>query len=286
MKTFVRLVFASLIWLSLLTVDARAQSNAMAFNFRMSDSGATTVPGVSTGRAVVSKGRVRMDVKGTARGLAMPGMAPGDDVSLILLDGGKTVIYINPKTKQYMQINPIETMERMQKMMEGMGALMKFEFTGNPKVENVGPGPVILGHKTRHYRITTGMKMTVSMMGESQATEMSAVSDQYLALDLKNMTDPFSNMASSSSMGSMGASNKEYVARLRAAQAKLPKALELRTETQVRLNAAGQSQNLRSVREITAIESTRASDDLFMAPKAFTKVELPLGPAGGRIPPE
>ena len=285
MKTLLRLVFVSLLPVSLLGIDARAQSRAMAYNFRMSDSGSTSVPGMSTGRAVVSKGRVRMDLKGTARGLGMPGMSPGDDVSLILLDAGKTVIYINPKTKQYMQINPIETMERMQKMMDGMGAMMKFEFTGNPKVDNVGAGPVILGHKTRHYRITTGMKMTVSMMGESQTTEMSAVSDQYLALDLKSMTDPFSNM-STNSMGSLGASNKEYVARLRAAQAKLPKALELRTETQVRLSAAGQSQNVKSVREITGIENTTVSDDLFVPPKGFTRIDLPLGPAGGRIQPE
>ena len=287
MKTLVRFTFISLLGVALLAVDARAQAHDMAFDFRMTDSGATgqKVPGVSTGHAVVSKGRVRMDVQGTARSLAMPGAAAGDDITLIMLDSGKTVIYINPKTKQYMQLNPMEAMERMQKMMEAMGASMKFEFTGDPKVENVGPGPVILGHKTQHYRITTGMTMTMSMMGDSQTMEMSSVSEEYLAPDLNNLTDPFRNM-SSSSMGAIGGGNKEYLARLKAAQAKLPNAMELRAETQVTVNGAGQSQNMTSVREITAIQRTTASDDQFVVPATFTKVDLPLGPGGGRIPPE
>lgn len=287
MKTLVRLSVICALGIPFASVSARAQVRDMAFDFKMTDSGTASPKGggLSTGHAVVSKGRVRMDVKGTARALAMPGAAAGDDITVIMLDSGKTVIYINPKTKKYMQVNPMEVMDRMQKMMEGMGATMKFEFTGDPKVENVGAGPVILGHKTQHYRITTGMKMTMSMMGDSQTMEMSAVSDEYLAPDLKHMTDPFRNM-SSSSMGAMGGANKAYLERLRAAQAKLPNAMELRAETQVTVDGAGQTQNMKTVREITAIQNTRASDDQFVVPAAFTKVDLPLGPGGGRIPPE
>jgi hypothetical protein len=144
---------------------------------------------------------------------------------------------------------------------------------------------VILGHKTQHYRITTGMKMTMSMMGDSQTMEMSSVSDEYLAPDLKDMTDPFRDVASSS-MGAMGGANKEYVARLKAAQGKLPKSMELRAEMRVTVNTAGQPQNLTTIREITGIQSTTASDSQFVVPVAFTKVDLPLGPGGGRIPPE
>jgi len=286
MKTFIRIGFIAVTGVQLLAVEARAQGRDMAFDFKMTDSAAAMLPaGTSTGHAVVSKGRVRMDVKGTARSLAMPGAAAGDDITLIMLDSGKTLIYINPKTKQYMQFNPMEAMDKMQKMMEGMGATMKFEFTGDPKVENVGDGPEILGHKTQHYRITTGMKMTMSMMGDSQVMDMSSVSDEYLAPDLRNMTDPFRNM-SSSSMGAMGGANKEYLARLKAAQAKLPNAMELRAVTRVNVSGATGTQNMTSVREITGIESATVTDDQFVIPATFTKVDLPMGPGGGRIPPE
>jgi hypothetical protein len=284
MKILVRLVFMSVLWFPALAVDAHAQARDMAFEFKMTDSGATTVPGVSTGHAVVSRGRVRLDVKGSARALAMPGVAGGDDIIILMLDSGKTIIYINPKTKQYMQLNPMETMDRMQKMMEGMGATMKFEFTGEPKIDNVGLGPVILGHKTQHYRITTGMKMTMNMMGDSQTMEVSSVSDEYLAPDLKNIADPFRNMSSGS--GTIGGTNKEFVARLKAAQAKLPNAMELRAEMRVTVNSAGQAQHLTTIREITGIQSTTASNAQFVVPAAFTKVDFPLGAGGGRVPPE
>ena len=284
MKLLVRFALIALLPASLPGVEARAQARDMAFDFKMTDSGATAVPGMSTGRAVVSRRRVRLDVKGSARAVAMPGAARGDDITILMLDSGKTVIYINPKTKQYRQLNPTETMDRMQKMMEGMGATMKFEFTGDPKVESVGAGPVILGHKTQHYRIITGMKMTMNMMGDSQTMEVSSVSDEYLAPDMKNMADPFRNMSAGS--GTIGGTNKEFVARLKAAQAKLPSALELRAEMRITVNSNGQSQNLATVREITGIQSITASNAQFVVPAAFTKVDFPLGPGGGRIPPE
>jgi hypothetical protein len=176
-------------------------------------------------------------------------------------------------------------MDRMQKMMEGMGASMKFEFTGDPKVEDVGAGPVILGHKTQHYRITTGMTMTMSMMGESQTMDVSAVTNEYLAPDLRNVSDPFRDM-STNTIGAMGGANKAYLERLKAVQAKLPNGMELRAETEVTIIGAGKTQNMVNVREITAIANAKASDDQFVVPTGFTKVDLPLGPGGGKIPPE
>src|SRR4026209_2548402 len=168
MKAFACVALVSALGVPLLAVDVRAQARDVAFDFRMTDSGTVTPkPGRSIGRAVVSKGRVRMDVKGTSRTLAMPGAAPGDDITIIMPDEDKTIIYINPKRKQYMQFNAKEAMDRTQKMMEGMGATIKFELTRDPKFEHIGPGPVILGHKTQHYRMTAGMRMTTRMIGES-----------------------------------------------------------------------------------------------------------------------
>src|SRR6478672_11209782 len=188
MKNVIRLFSLSLLGICAFTFQARAQGDDMVYDFKMTDSGTVgmqTMSGVSTGHAVASNGKIRMDVSGSARSLAMPGN-PGNDVTIIMLDSGKTVIYVNPKTKQYMQIKPMEMMDRMQKMMEGMGATMKFDFTGEPKVENLGAGPEILGHKTQHYRMTTAMKMTMNAMGESQVVETNSVVDEYLAPDLKH----------------------------------------------------------------------------------------------------
>ncbi len=286
MKKLARIIAVSLLGIPLLAAPASGQHD-MAFDFRMTDSGTAgmqTINGTSTGRAIVSKGRVRLDARGTARTLAMPGSAPGDDVTMIILDSGKTIIYANPKTKQYMHFDPMEAMDRMQKAMEGMGASMKFDFTGDPKIEDLGAGPVILGHKTQHYRATMGMTMTMNMMGESQTMEMSAVTAQYLAHDLRNLPNPFASMSSSATSGMMGGANKAYIERLKAVQAKLPHAMELRAESQVTISGAGSMGSMKNVREITGIKETTASNAQFTVPAGYTKVDLPM--PGGRVPPE
>ena len=285
MKNVTRIVSLSLLGFCAFTVQARAQGDDMVYDFKMTDSGTVgmqTMNGVSTGHAIVSKGKVRMDVSGSSRTLAMPGR-PGEDVTIIMLDNGKTMIYVNPKTKQYMQINPMEMMDRMQKMMEGMGATMKFDFTGEPKVENLGAGPEIIGHKTQHYRMTTAMKMTMNAMGESQTIETSSITDEYLAPDLEKSTDLFAGMSNGMS-GMMGGSNKEYLEKVKQLKAKLPKGMELRAETQSRVSTVQGSQNMKNVREVTAIKKTHATPDQFAIPTGYTKIDLPMGP--GAPPPE
>ncbi|MFN2603600.1 MAG: hypothetical protein ABR582_12695 [Gemmatimonadaceae bacterium] len=284
MKNVTRIVSLYLLGACALTLQARAQGDDMAYDFKMTDSGTVgmqTINGVSTGHAIASKGKVRMDVSGTARALAMPG-SPGGDITIIMLDSGKTIIYVNPKTKQYMQINPMEMMDRMQKMMEGMGATMTFNFTGEPKVENLGAGPEILGHKTQHYRMTTAMKMTMNAMGESQTIETNSITDEYLAPDIKHSTDLFSGMSSGMS-GMMGGSNKEYLEKIKQLKAKLPDAMELRAETQSTVSMAQGSQSIKNVREVTAIRKTKVTPDQFAVPTGYTKVDLPMGP--GAPPP-
>ena len=284
MKNLTRIAL-SLLAISASSVQVRAQGDDMSYDFKMTDSGTVgmqTINGTSTGRAVVSRGRVRMDVSGNARGLTMPGNS-GQDVTIIMLDSGKKVIYINPKTKQYMQMNPMETMDRMQKMMESMGATMKMDFTGEPKVENLGAGPDILGHKTQHYRMTTAMKMTMNAMGQSQVIETSTITDEYIAPDIKSATDPFSSMSNGMS-GMLGGSNKEYLEKVRQLKEKLPKGMELRAETQSTVSTPGGAQNMKNVREVTAIKKTAVTDDQFAVPAGYTKIDFPMGPGGP--PPE
>jgi hypothetical protein len=285
MKTFV--AYLALVLLSLVPANVRAQGD-LAVEFRMSDSGSVagkSFNGASTGHGVVSHGRIRLDMQGDARAMTMPGLGASDQVTIIVLDSGKTFIYLQPHTKQYMRFNPAEAMDRMQKMMEGMGTTMNFDMTGpGPKVENLGAGPVMLGHHTVHYRTTMGMKMTFNAMGDSQGMDMSMVTDQYLAPDLKEMTDPFRAMSSTAITGGIfGGSNKKYMESMKAIQAQLPHATELRAETLVTVTGMGQLQVSKTVREITKLEHTIGTDEMFAIPSGYTKVEFPMG--AGASPP-
>jgi hypothetical protein len=277
---------ASAVAVLLVSSTAQAQARGWAFDFKMTDTmvaSGETATGVTTGHAVVSKGRVRIDMKRTGRAASMPRMGPGDEASMIVEQDGKLITYLLPKEKRYMQINPAEMMKQMQTMMQGMGAAMKFDVSGpEPKLENLGQGPVILGHETVHYRVTTGMRVTMSAMGERETMEMSTTTDQYFARRLGEVMDPFSGMTTMRETSSMfGVGNKAYIDKMWAVQAKLPKAPELRAEQRTTMSRAGLVSNIRTVREVTKIQRVKAPADLFVIPRGYTKMDMgPIAPAG------
>ena len=282
MRYLAGLAIASTLALFVAPQSGRAQGNDWAFDFKMTDSGTAggqSGSGVTFGHAVVSKGRIRMDMKGNSRSMAMPGMGASDEISIIVQDKGKLITYLLPKTKQYMQFNPAKVMKQMQKMFESLGAAVTFAYSGpDPKVENLGKGPVILGHETVHYRVTIVLKMTMAMMGERQTMEMASTADQYLAPGLGEVMDPFYGMKSIGQATSMfGAANRGYMEKMEAVKTKLPKAPELRGESHVTMSGPGQQSRISTLREITKIQRVNASPDLFTIPSAYKKIEMPMG---------
>jgi hypothetical protein len=283
MRYLTHLAIASTFVLCFAPERGIAQGRDWAFDFKMTDSGTASgqgFSGVTAGHAVVSKGRIRLDMKGNSRNLSMPGMAGGAEVSMIVQDSGRVVTYIMPTKKEYMEFKPAELMKEMRRMFEGLGTAVNFTFSGpDPKVENLGKGPAILGHPTVHYRTTVVIKLTMGMMGESQSTEMSTVSDQYFATDLAEVMDPFSGMTAMGQVtGMFGAANKSYLDKMDAMKSTLPKAPELRAESKMSTTGpAGQQNKISSVREITKIERVTASPDLFTVPAGYKKLEMPMG---------
>jgi hypothetical protein len=104
---------------------------------------------------------------------------------MIMRDGGKEIFFLNPDEKQYFSIKPIALMEAMQKMLEGMGGSMTMDTSGTRvTLDSVGPGPAIDGHPTLTYRVTTAMRMTISMMGESRVFDNQSTQEIQVATDL------------------------------------------------------------------------------------------------------
>lgn len=284
MRYLARFTIAATVALCFAPQQGIAQGRDWAFDFKMTDSGTAggeNFTGVTVGRAVVAKGRIRLDMKGNSRNMSMPGMAGGTEVSMIVQDSGRLVTYILPAKKEYMEFRPAELMKEMQKMFEGLGAAVNMNVSGpDPKIEKLGKGPAILGHPTVHYRVTVAMKISMGMMGESQSAEMSTTSDQYFAPDLAEVMDPFFGMRSiGQATAFFGVANKGFLEKLDAIREVLPKAPELRAESKIsNTSPTGQATRVNSVREITKIERVTASADLFTVPAGYKKIEMPMGP--------
>ena len=292
MRSFHRFTIASFVAVPLLVGSVRAQGHDLAVDFRMTESGTSggkPVNGSGTGHTIISKDRVRFDMKGNTRMMTIPGRTQAGDVTFISLENGKTLVYLLPTTKQYLRINPAEMMEGAQKMMRGMGATMAMNITGDdPKVENLGAGPVILGHRTRHYRVTGNMKVSISVMGQNQTMQTSSVSDSYLAPDLAHLADPFRDIGSNAPTQLLGPGASTYLEKMKAARAKLPPGLSLRTETHLKTSGTAQTSDIVSVQETTGIQNTTASPALFEVPAGYTMITMPtmptMPPQRGHIP--
>ena len=240
--------------------------------------------GVITGHAVGTADKMRLDVKMKGTSAQVSPLASDSTVSMIVTDTGKTIAYLDPKKNQYLRVRPAEMIAQAQQM-----GGMKMDFTDTKaQVDSLGAGPVILGHPTSHYRITTGMTMTISAMGQQQIAKISSTNDSYYATDIKGTLNPFASMTGGDMANMFGTTNKDFADKMKAASAKLPTGVPLRATSSNTLTAQGQTRVTNSQAEVTSIKWVDVDPKAFEIPSTYTAVQLPTigGAQGGAIPPK
>ena len=278
-----RLVAGALFALApLCQVNAQNAGKTLSMDFR------TTIAiqgqpdtAVMQGHAVGSPDRMRLDVTGSAAKVS-PMMT--DSVSMIVTDSGRTITYLDRKKSEYLRVRPTEIVSQAQQM-----SGMKMEFSGTEaKVDSLGAGPTILGHPTTHYRVATGMTMTVTAMGQQQTVKISSTTDSYFATDINGVLNPFASLSGSDMANMFGAGNADFAQKLKAAQAKLPKGTPLRASSSATIVSQGQTRVTTSQAEVTAVRWVSQDPKAFEIPANYTQVQLPgVGsPSNSAIPPK
>jgi hypothetical protein len=239
--------------------------------------------GVIQGHAVGSADKMRMDLKMQGPGAQVsPLGGPGGEVSMILSDSGKTVTYLDSKASHYLRVRPADMLAQAQQT----GVKMGFSGT-EAKVDNLGAGPTILGHPTSHYRIGTGMTMTITAMGQDQVVKISSTSDYYYADDIKGVVNPFASMSGGDMAAMFGSSSKEFADKLKAMQDKLPKGTPLRASSTAMMTAQGQTRITSTQAEVTSVQWVDADSKIFDIPSTYTPVTLPgIATQGSAVPPK
>lgn len=280
-----RLVAGALFALAPLSqINAQNAGKTMAMDFRAT----VSVQGqpdtaVITGHAVGNGEKMRLDVKGAPS--QRSNLTSDSVVTMVVTDSGKTITFLDTKQSQYFQVRPAEMVSQAQQL----GA-MKMEFSGTQaKVDSLGVGPTILGHPTAHYRVTTGMTMTVNAMGQQQVVKFSSVADNYYATDLTGSLNPFSSVTSGDMASMFASNNAEFAKQLKEVRAKLPKGTQLRALNSATIVAQGMTRVTTSLAEVTGLQWVNADPKAFDIPANYKQVPLPglAGPAGGgAIPPK
>ena len=275
---------AALVFAPLSYAHAQNAGKTLSMDFRMTNA-VQGMPdtGVIVGHAVGTADKMRLDV--SMKG-ANARVTPLTDsaVSMIVTDSGKTITYLDSKKSQFLRVKPAEMVAQAQQM----GA-MKMEFSGTAaKVDSLGAGPAILGHPTSHYRVTTGMTMTISAMGQVQTVKIASTTDTYFATDIKADLNPFASLSGGDMANMFGTTNKDFADKMKAVQQKVPKGTPLRASSSATIESQGQTRITNNVAEVTGLRWVDADPKAFEVPANYTAVQMPGmgGASGGAIPPQ
>jgi hypothetical protein len=240
--------------------------------------------GVIAGHAIGTADKMRLDVNMKGTSAQVSPLASDSTVSMIVTDTGKTITYLDSRKNQYLRVRPADMIAQAQQM-----GGMKVDFADTKaQVDSLGAGPVILGHPTTHYRIATGMTMTISAMGQQQIVKISSTNDSYYATDIKGTLNPFAIMTGGDMANMFGTTNKDFADKMKAASAKLPTGVPLRASSSNTLIAQGQTRVTTSQAEVTSVKWVDADLKVFEIPATYTAVQPPtIGGAGSAaIPPK
>jgi len=243
----------------------------------------STDTSVLIGHAVGSRDTMRIDVTSQGKQLTGPPALSGK-VGMIVTDSGKTITYIDHEKKQYFRVRPTEMIQQAQQM----GA-MKMDFSETrATVDSLGKGPVTLGHPTLHYRVATGMTLSMTVMGQQQVVKISNSADYYYATDIGDELNPFASLSDADMVTMVGASNKEFTDKMKAIQARLPKRTLLRASSAATVEARGETRVIDSSAEVTSVVWVPADPKAFEIPSTYTALQLPgmAGSGAAPIPPE
>jgi len=238
--------------------------------------------GKITGHAVGTADKMRLEVQTRGSSARLSPMAADSSVTMIVSDSGKTITYLDSKKSQFLRVKPAEMVAQAQQ-----SGAMKMEFSGtDAKVDSLGAGPAILGHPTSHYRLTTGMTMTISAMGQQQTVKIASTNDTYYATDIKENLNPFASLTGGDLANMFGTTNKEFAEKMKAAQDKLPKKTPLRALNSATMTSQGQTRVTNTAAEVTALQWVPTDPKVFEVPASYKAVPVPtMGESSGAIPP-
>ncbi|HJP61136.1 MAG TPA: hypothetical protein VJ865_14110 [Gemmatimonadaceae bacterium] len=239
------------------------------------DNGSATVTDSAIVHVTATARNIRLDVKGDIPD--MKGMPGGENVVMLIANGGSTMTFVLTGEKEYMTFNPLQMMEKAEKLMAGIGVRMTLD-TALSKVtfDSLGPGPMIDGHPTLRYRITSRMRMSMSIMDSNTVMDQQSIEDMNTTLDYPDMRDVTQSLNKfgelfSNSFGFM----RDYLDQVLKAHDRV-RGFPLRVTKQETKTAGGATQKSADTMHITNIRRVSVPDGTFAIPADYEQVSIPL----------
>ncbi len=203
--------------------------------------------------------------------------SPGPHAVTIMHDGGKEIFFLNPDQKQYLLFKPVAMMEGVQKMLESLGGSMSVDTSASRvNLDSVGPGLAIDGHPTLTYRVTTVMRVTISMMGESHVVDNQSTQEIQVATDLGDFAGVLGMNGFAEATQAIGFP-KGYLENLAATRRRMH-GFPLRAVTHTTTSANGMTRTVVQTIETRNVKRLPVPDSLFLIPADYKPGTMPPMP--------
>jgi hypothetical protein len=227
---------------------------------------------------LTSRGNIRVDIEGQAFPTGNLPMGKHHSV-MLLTDSGAKVTFLNEDEKQYVSVNPVMMMEGMRKMLESMGGQIIIDTAGTRlTLDSLGAGPVVDGHPTLRYHLTTALRMSLSMRGTPSGFEEESVEDILVAPDVTDMADVTASMTRLMDMGQAMGMAPEFTERAKALQRKIP-GLPLRVTKVQTVRTNGRTHTSSQDIVISNVRRVQVPSSAFAVPAGYTQVATPRLPS-------
>jgi hypothetical protein len=257
-------------------------ADGMSYEFVMRSTGKATGNKETVtmrGRGVYSGDDAKIEILEAASQAGGREAFGGNGSYFIVKDGGKEMLLVVPKEKQYMKWDLAAMMSGMGKVVNAVGGLVKLQMSDvSIDAQDLGAGETVQGYPTRHIRMTQKYTVSASMFGKTSKTRSEATTDYYFAPSLR-IANPF--VSNSQQMAMLNQfdmfKNSDYQSQLAAAQAKLPKnGVPLKTvTTTISTDEKGKQETSTTIMEMVNFKSANIPKSEFSVPSDYKMVEMP-----------
>ena len=223
----------------------------------------------SRAQATVSGNRIRTDFLESSSPRAM--ISPGS----YMIHEASHFYVVDSTKKEYYEFDLSKMQASMAAMFKQMpGLQMKFS-KFNFDAEDMGDGETMLGHPTRHWRVTGSMTMSGVIDEDTMAISVETTADHFFAKDIDVVITQLTS--DSSAMLQFGdVIPGADVSKMRRAMARLPRGIDLKYENRITSSFGPMDIGATSTTRVTKIEAVNVDPSYFEVPHTYKKVEMPM----------
>ncbi len=203
----------------------------------------------------------------------------GKGTYFIVKGGGKEMLLVNPQEKSYMKWDLSAMMAGLGTAMNAVGGMVKMQMSDvKIDAQDMGAGPTIQGHATRHIRMVQNYTVSSSVFGRTSKNRTETTTDYFIAPNLR-IPNPFvSTEQANAMMAQFDMFNTpEYKNQMAAANAKMPKTgAPLRwVATTVSTDEKGKQETSTTSMEMVNFKAGNIPASAFAIPSDYKMIEMP-----------